>query len=130
MISLSTPRKLYILPTVDLVHDMLSFMTTLENTSVNYNVVFNIMVDCLSDIEHISHQKEIFYQSMVDVTSKIDSERFAGYMANVFDAFRELFIQCRLWGDSIDSQNKVSLSYHGLHHYNLVIEATYWTLTP
>lgn len=112
-------QYLYIIPTDKMIRDALSFLTTLENTTVNLEIILTVMLQHMSDLDHVSTNRNAFFETMVDIVSKNDSIRFADYMVKMFDELLDLFLQFRLWDNP--ENLRVRLVFHRLHHYNIVV---------
>ncbi len=112
---------IHILPTEDIVRDILSFLTTLENTSVNYDFVFKTMMDLMPDLEHIAYARDLFIQTMQEVVAVSQAEYFSRYMASAFDKILDRMMLYPLWFNNCKS----IFVYKGLHQYNITIETTF-----
>ncbi len=121
-------KKLYIVKTEYGVRDAFSFLTTLESTTVNFEVILKIMVESLSDLDRHGHYRDVFYKNMLSVVSSADSERFANYMLSFYDRLSDVLLSSGVW-NSPSEDIKVVLTYHSLRGYDLVVEASLWPKT-
>ncbi len=121
-------KKLYIVKTEHGIRDAFSFLTTLESTTVNLEIILKIMVESLSDLDRHGHYRDVFYQNMLSVVSLVDSLRFANYMLGFYDWLSDVLLSSGVW-NTPSNDFKVALTYHGLQGYDLVIEVSLWPKT-